>query len=171
MRLEFPPEFHGHKPIRRPGVHFHQELELSARPDSLPFWAQLPSPVISLEVSCDQRGHQPTIRQLTRFAEKPALTGQEGMLDIQVGDSAFPVLFELSQPHRGVEESRPLRVVNEDFLDDSRRRWDHQGGHSPHAAGRLGMDFQFRWTIRSSPGSEGNERHSQKQNSRMTYRW
>lgn len=155
MSFKVPPELHGHEPVRGPGVHFHQELKLSARHGSGSIRAEFPGPVIPLEVPRNQRGYQPPVRQLARLAEKPALARQKSVFNVQIGQDTIIVPFKMGKTHADTKKLRPLRIVGQDCLYDSRRSLETKGSHSPHAAGRLSVDFQFRWIIRSSPGNEG----------------
>src|SRR5205809_499076 len=121
MSFEVPPELHGHEPIRGPGVHLHQELELCARHGSGAIRAEFPGPVIPLEVPRNQRGDQSPVRQLTRLAEKPAFAWQKSVFDVQIGQDMVITPFKMSKTHTDTKQLGPLRIVGQDCLYDSGR--------------------------------------------------
>src|SRR5881296_4712778 len=99
MSFKAPPELHGHEPVWDPGVHFYQELELSARHGFGAIRAEFPGPVILLEVPRNQRGDQSPVRQLTRLAEKPAFAGQKSVFDVQISQDTVITPFKFGKTH------------------------------------------------------------------------
>jgi hypothetical protein len=142
MRFKLTPHCQGHKPIGKDGIDGDCEFEFGACFPSFVRGRQSPYALIALEVSRDKIRMDGS-RYHTRFCDQSALSGQQSVVNTQIGGHDASGNVQIDDPHPYFKEIWPMRIVGKQRSDEIRAGRKYKPGRCDDSTGRIRFDVKI----------------------------